>query len=671
VSAFVASQIIFAATIAGQPSGIPPDDTLSNSLGMEFVRVEPDEFLMGSDDEPLPEGLGNVAYLPHGDFDEHPRHRVRITQPFFMAVCEVTNAQYEQFDPQHRKLRGKMGFSKDDDEAVVFVSWHDAVRFCEWLSKSEGLPYRLPTEAEWEYACRAGTNTLFNTGDSLPEIYHKVQGECWYPDPDPRDPGVLSTSHVGQTPPNAWGLHDMHGNVEEWCYDWYGPYEPGEQADPLGRADGKFKVTRGGSHSTFIYYLRSANRSSALPDDRTWLIGFRLVLAPLPISKPLPPAPPTLCMQGVKQGVPPDVTKGPNPAQPYFKGPRVYVKIPPDANGPLFARHNHVPSIVECPNGDLLAVWYTCVREPGREVALAASRLRFGDDEWEPASLFWDAADRTEGANALWFDGDKTIYNFIGFSVAATWGNLAVAMQTSTDSGATWSRDRIILPEHGLRQIPIPSVIRTRDGQIILPCDADTGEGGTALFLSPDNGDTWCDPGGTAAGIHAGVVELNDGRLMTLGRGNNIDGMMPMSLSDDMGKTWVYRASPFPPIGGGQRLALVRLQEGPLFFASFAKEMPLPDGAGGERQVSGLFAAVSCDDGETWPLVRVLNDPPDRGLETSDGRPFMMTAASAEPAGYLTAIQARNGVVHLISSRQHYALNLAWLVRTPTPQKQD
>ncbi len=196
-----------------------------------------------------------------------------------MAATEVTNAQYEQFDPEHRELRGKLGFSKQDDEAVVFVRWHDAVKFCEWLSKKEDKSYRLPTEAEWEHACRAGTTTAYHTGDSLPKEFHKNARISWFPDPSRSrknaEPVPLT---VGRTIPNPWGLFDMHGNVEEWCCDWYGPCARAAQTDPVGRVGGDFKVTRGGSHSTEMLFLRSANRLATLPEDKSWLIGFRIVL---------------------------------------------------------------------------------------------------------------------------------------------------------------------------------------------------------------------------------------------------------------------------------------------------------------------------------------------------------------------------------------------------------
>ena len=645
-----------------------PTDTLVNTIGMKFVRIRPGSFLMGRQ-----EG---------GDWDERPVHRVTISESFYMAVTEVTNAQYEQFDPKHREWRGKLGFSKRDDEAVVFVNWHEAAGFCQWLSTKEGKPYRPPTEAEWEYACRAGTTTTYHTGESLPEEFHKNARMSWFPDPARSRKGAEPVSLVvAQTSPNPWGLYDMHGNVEEWCDDWYGPYEQAEQTDPVGRSDGDFKVTRGGSHSTKISFLRSANRLGALPEDKSWLIGFRVVLGETPKTEPLPIPPPALNRQNVSQPFRPDWDKGPDPAHPYFKDPMEYVKIPPGSDGPMYSEHNHDPALVDCPNGDLLAIWYSCRDEPGRELTLLASRLRYGSEQWESASVFWNTPDRNDHAPALYFDGQETIYHFNGLSAAATWGSLATIMRTSTDNGATWSKARLINPEHGLRHMPVESVFRTREGYIILPCDAVTGgRGGTAVHISPDNGKTWRDPGagrtrptfaaGTTgawiAGIHAGVVQLKDGRLMAFGRGDNIDGRMPMSLSKDMGKNWTYSASEFPPLGGGQRLILRRLQQGPILFVSFTdrkKGLMIRDPSGTKQRVFGMFAALSLDEGKSWPVKRLITDGgPAREVDGGGNTgQFVMNPTHAEPRGYLAATQTPDGLIHLISSKQYYVFNIAWI----------
>ena len=656
---------------------MPTGEAFANAIGMAFVRVPSGSFRMGYEEgvteaemPVLPESIsGGRADRLTGDFDEHPAHEVTMSRAFYLGAREVTNAEYEQFDPDHAALRGKLGFSTEDDEAVVFVSWHDARRFCEWLSEKEGLPYRLPTEAEWEYACRAGTTTAFHTGATLPEQFHNnVQSDCWYPDHERVPSGRQFEDDivpviVGTTPPNAWGLFDMHGNVEEWCHDWYGPYADKPQTDPVGYADGDFKVTRGGSHSTELYYLRSANRLGTLPEDTSWLIGFRVALGELPDTAPLgvPPAP--LNQQNVSQSVPADVTEGPDPATPYFRGPVQYMKIPADSMGPMFSRHNHDPAIVECPNGDLLAIWYTCVREPGRELGLVASRLPYGTQDWQPASPFWDVPDRNDHAPAAWFDGENTLYQFVGLSAAATWGNLATIMRTSMDNGATWSKARIIAPEHGLRHQCVESVFRMENGTIVLPNDASSrGSGGTALLVSSDNGETWSDPGGTIAGIHAGAVELSDGRLMAFGRGDNIDDHMPKSISSDGGVTWSYTASAFPPVGGGQRLVLLRLKEGPILLGSFADAIEAVDGTGNLNRCSGLFVTLSFDDGETWPVKRLVTPGGEaREWQRMDGGTFTLSNTSAEPKGYMSVCQGLDGVIHLISSWNHYAFNLAWI----------
>ena len=239
----------------------------------------------------------------------------------------------------------------------------------------------------------------------------------------------------------------------------------------------------------------------------------------------------------------------------------------------------------------------------------------------------------------------------------------------------------MIVPEYQGRNQVIPSVFKTREGYLVLPTDASpSSSGGSSLHISKDNGLTWTDPGGTIAGIHAGVSQLKDGRLIAFGRGDNIDGQMPKSISADMGKTWVHSASGLPPVGGGQRPVLLRLKEGPLLLGSFANKAEgnerdsrvyVRDAAGVRRPIQGFFCAVSYDEGITWRHIRVLSDDgPARRVPTTngwkEGRDFEMSPSAGEPQGYFAITQARNGIIHLISSWNHYAFNLKWL-DTPPP----
>ena len=548
--------------------------------------------------------------------------------------------------------------------AVHYASWEDAVRFCVWLSAKEKKTYRLPTEAEWEYACRAGTTTLFNLGDSLPDgftkwLQYQTKSLGFFQKPFSKEfcvPPGREPLRVGQTPPNAWGLHDMHGNVEEWCADWYGPYEAGEQTDPVGRSAGDFRVTRGGSHSQWVRLLRSANRSARIPTQRSVWNGFRVVQAEAPPTVPLPPAPPTLCKRDVSQQIA-DV-KPTDASKPVFRGPLPFVKIPPGSYGPVFSKHNHSPAIAECPNGDLLAVWFSCVEEQGSERCVAASRLRFGATEWEEASSFYDVPDVNDHYPKLWFDGNKTLYFFVA-------GLVHNNLLTSQDNGATWSKPQPIYPLGEVGN----SAFRTKEGFFVQPHDSPS-----SFLISRDEGTTWnfrnvsknaagawptgetgndgkpvydafaepsnCRPGKTgiaAAGIHVAMAQLEDGSIMGIGRYDkpelqeHFHGHAPLSITKDWGKTWTYRESEFPVIGSAQRAALLRLREGPLLYCSFTEQwrdwkqrkgLAFKTTGGREFTGYGMYAALSFDDGVTWPLRRLITDGlPERTLETTNGKP--------------------------------------------------
>ena len=658
----------------------PKKVSATNSIGMELVYVQPGSFWMGQDGPSADYRMDrHPEKFDDADWDEKPAHKVTITTGFYMGSTEVTLGQYLRFNPEFNRHSGA------NDEAVRFVSWHEAAAFCEWLSAKEGKTYRLPSEAEWEFACRAGTTTLFHTGDTLPTGFHVWFGGDSYREyffKDGTMPAEYSWKNgspvlrVAQTLPNAWGLYDMHGNVAEWCLDWYGPYEAGSQTDSLGRSDGDFRVIRGGSHSIFTRQLRSANRAAWLPESFGNKTGFRVVLGELPSGQMLPrlPSPEEPVSQETVaiEATPADT--------PFFSGPKPFVIVPPKSAGPLFSFHNHSPSITECPNGDLLAVWFSCVLEQGIELCNLSSRLRYGSSEWEPAVPFWDGVDVNDHAPKIWWDGDRTLFNFvIGMD-----GNI---MRTSSDNGATWSKARFITAlsqEFGNR------LLRLRDGTLVLGSDNRQ----VSLVYSHDGGEVWeyndvqkresdFRPGGQGyryPGIHAPLVELSDGRIMAVSRLTPEDQALfgfktPVSYTADLGKTWTYESTEFPAIGSTQRAEMCRLREGAILLCSFTDQRSAFDNPAGmsfkasdgtEFTGYGLFAAVSYDEGKTWPVRRLITPGgPDRIVNGTDRIMFTLGDTRAEQNGYIDITQTRDGNIQLITSRNHYMFNLAWLEALP------
>jgi formylglycine-generating enzyme required for sulfatase activity len=233
----------------------PRVGAVAKSIGMKLTLIPAGEFQMGS---------------PDGGSSERPQHLVKISKPFYLGVCEVTQQQYEKVMGT-RPWQGEEYVKEGPDYPAVYVSHDDAVEFCRRLSKQERVEYRLPTEAEWEYACRGGTTTAYSIGDDAARLGQYA----WY-DKNAWNIGERYAHGVGQKRPNPWGLYDMHGNAWEWCQDWYGPY--GSQkvvSDPAGPAEGGRRVLRGGSFSHPSSLVRSANRSYNRPVNRFDLYGFR------------------------------------------------------------------------------------------------------------------------------------------------------------------------------------------------------------------------------------------------------------------------------------------------------------------------------------------------------------------------------------------------------------
>ena len=231
---------------------------IENSIGMVLVPIPAGEFMMGP------------KYKPH---------RVTLTKSFHLGRTEVTQGQWKAVmgtSPWQGSAL-EVFVKEGDDYPAVEVDWDDAVEFCRKLSEKEGVEYRLPTEAEWEYACRAGTTTAYSYGDDESQLAEYA----WY-DKNARYAGEPYAHIVGQKKPNPWGLYDMHGNVFEWCQDWYGDYPSGhldwvDVADPVGPASGSRRVWRGDCWDSDAGGCRSAGRNMHAPIMSLPWLGFRVL----------------------------------------------------------------------------------------------------------------------------------------------------------------------------------------------------------------------------------------------------------------------------------------------------------------------------------------------------------------------------------------------------------
>ncbi|HLK62741.1 MAG TPA: SUMF1/EgtB/PvdO family nonheme iron enzyme [Bryobacteraceae bacterium] len=507
--------------LAAALTALPPAGSV-NSIGMALVRVPAGSFEMGVDSTPLPAVLlkgpsGVIFDRPSdaGDYDETPVHKVTITQPFWIGVTEVTADQYRLFRPD---------FQANPYYAPYLsgVSWHDAAAFTRWLSAKEGKTYRLPTEAEWEFACRAGTRTLFSSGTQppLPET------------------------------PNPWGLRNMHSGVAEWVLDWHGLYPREAQTDPVGPASGIAKVVRGGGldykssktdggkrlPAEMPYYARSANRAAIAPDfvSPEHGIGFRIVQADLPHSKPLPYQAP-LFQSAVKQSVP-DLSIGPDASKPYYHTRPLFPNLGNRSMRDIgwkigltpglgIAYHNSALQV--CANGDLVAAYYNTPKEENDpDQTILTMRLRYGTDVWDMPEPWPDFADAADAAPVFWNDHGKL---WFFFGSPRLLGGPPFQYLTSLDSGATWSAvsfPKLTGPVGKFTPQPINSVVRGPQNIIYLPVDGAGGE--SVLFASKDDGQTWSDTGGRTAGRHTTLVVGKDGALIGFGGKNTaIDGFSP------------------------------------------------------------------------------------------------------------------------------------------------
>jgi formylglycine-generating enzyme required for sulfatase activity len=224
--------------------------------------------------------MGSPPREPGRDQDEGPRRTVTISRPFYIGVTELTQAQYAALTGSNPSR------FRSATAPVHNVDWQQAMAFCRRASEHTGRTVTLPTEAQWEYACRARSQGRFCYGDDTARLalYATYRREAGSATPSRSDPGAPPgrPTHAASRRPNAWGLYDMHGNVFEWCRDWYADrYDPSDAADPAGPPQGPYHVLRGGSYASPPWLCRSAYRHRYTADGRyDHLIGFRVVVLP-------------------------------------------------------------------------------------------------------------------------------------------------------------------------------------------------------------------------------------------------------------------------------------------------------------------------------------------------------------------------------------------------------
>jgi formylglycine-generating enzyme required for sulfatase activity len=613
------------------------------------VAIPPGGFLMGADATALPDsvtkGFGVMSTRPeHGDFDELPAHPVHISKGFSIGVTEVSPAEYRLFDPSYIVGEATPAYAAG-------VSWKQAIAYCAWLSKKSGKPWRLPTEAEWEYVARAGGKDIFGNSNNMPK-------------PDAT---------------NSFGVKNMGVGRPEWTMDWYAPYQSAEQTDPVGAPAGYTKVVRGGGldfrhtatkttpdlnvPATAPYFSRAANRASMAPAyaAKDGNIGFRVVQAPPVTTKPLPEQKfffeTAVKQQGLLDNAPPT---GPDPAKPWYHVhemfPNLHGKSMPGVGwklglAPGLGVNYHNSAIQQLPNGDFLAAYYNApINEDDPDQTILIMRRRAGSEDWDTPEVFPQFADAALAAPVIWNDKAHPgkLWMFWGFPRFIGAGPFCYA--TSTDNGVTWSQVTFpYFPKPIGRYVsqPINSIVRARDGTIYIPTDstgkdADGNGSVSVVWATKDEGKTWYDTGGRTAGRHTTIVIAKNGDLLGFGgKNSNIEGRMPLARSPDGGKTWKKSKTPFDQLLSGERPSVIRLVSGRLFFVADYNPK-------NEKHIhkDGAYVALSDDDGTTWTMKRL---PPD-----------VLTV------GYTTSTQDSNGTIHVVTSKNipnyEIELNEAWVL---------
>jgi hypothetical protein len=581
ITVALATTLWLAGAGGGLAADAPTEPTFTNSLGM-LVRFEPGSFTMGVGSDL------RIVDTNALDYDEQPAHSVTLTAPFYVLTARVSKAQFD--------LAG-LGTAPADGR----VSWDRASAFCAWLSQQEGLTYRLPTEAEWEYVRR--------------------------------NPGTVGD----------FG--------SEWVADWHGSYRNLSLTNPAGPAAGVLKVIRSDA-------INRLGRPPTVEGEGMFRVVLdtastnRWVHSPLPFNQ-----------MGVKQSTAPAL-QGPLTNVPYFTV-RFAMPIPQDNDrqfnaalvglDPAVVDHNHSPGFEVMPNGDALAIWFSGANgtEYGSKIRIVQARLRYGAEEFDMPELLFHMKDQNISP-CLWREG-TTNWLFTGYTNPTLF-----RISKSVDSGATWTMAPApTFSGTGTNATPQPinSAFRAPDGAMYVPTDDSPNQAKSVLWRSQNNGLTWTDQGVRTAARHSTIVPLDGtGRLLCVSGKNvnfNNSGYMPWEISTDWGVTWQAETqSPFPRLGGNQRPSVWRLASGKLVMIGDATLVGTTTPPAGWTNGTAPYVALSADNGANWHF---------KALPVA----LKHESTSHLTLGYSTVRQAPNGVIHVLTTMTqpclHYEFNEAWV----------
>lgn len=552
--------------------------SLPGNVPMELAWIPAGSFLMG-------QNAGEQDAYPN---KETPQHRVNISRGFWMARTEVTKQQWRAVMGTS-PWAGRDRVGDGDRTPAVFISWDDARSFVEKLASLTGRSFRLPTEAEWEYACRAGTTTRFYWGDE--PNYEQINKAAWW-----RGNAFLTPERharpVGQMPPNPWGLCDMSGNVSEWCHDWHWFYGDGPDTDPVGPAFAQHRVLRGGSWLTSPGQCRSSRRHHEVPTARQSDIGFRVVCGEAP--------------------------------QPEHGAPEISEVFVAGAGGVHTYR---IPSLLLAPDGSLLA--FCEARKEAIDDAsptdMVLRRSTDGGRTWLLTQVIFRGLGKEALMNPCPVVDHKshTILLLCQKANQPSEGHNQLYQLTSTDNGQTWSPPQNLatrIANYDDSFNPGPGIgIQMRSGRLIVPgytvvLNEEMDEESSARVLhSDDFGKRWTlGPRVPQLSDESQAVELSDGRLMLNARGNMGLSCRAVATSRDGGQSW-------PDFRWDRALNECPCQASILRYSlaeNGGKNRLLfsnPDNRGEKFNVverTHLTVRLSYDEGQTWPVKRLIHAGP-------------------------------------------------------------